>query len=83
MPCGGVKVPDLARDTDQVGVIQLHRDIVFVGLGENGVMARSQCAIRYASPRSEMSSEQRHVAQEIAPRIPQRHSGISAQHRRS
>ena len=34
MPCGGVKVPDLARDTDQVGVIQLHRDIVFVGLGE-------------------------------------------------
>jgi carbon-monoxide dehydrogenase large subunit len=28
-------------------------------------------------------SGQRHVAQEIPPRFPQRHSGISAQHRRS
>jgi hypothetical protein len=27
-------VPDLAGGTDQVGVIQLRRDIVFVGLGE-------------------------------------------------
>jgi hypothetical protein len=27
-------VPDLAGDTDQIGVIQLRRDIVFVGLGE-------------------------------------------------
>jgi hypothetical protein len=26
-------VPDLAGGTDQVGVIQLRRDIVFVGLG--------------------------------------------------
>ena len=34
MPCGGIKVPDLAGGTDQVGVIQLRRDIVFVGLGE-------------------------------------------------
>ena len=27
-------MPDLAGGTDQVGVIQLRRDIVFVGLGE-------------------------------------------------
>jgi hypothetical protein len=33
MPCGGVEVPDLAGGIDQVGVIQLRRDIVFVGLG--------------------------------------------------
>jgi hypothetical protein len=30
MPCGGIQVPDLAGGTDQVGVIQLRRDIVFV-----------------------------------------------------
>ena len=34
MPCGGVEVPDLAGGADQVGLIQLRRDIVFVGLGE-------------------------------------------------
>jgi hypothetical protein len=34
MPCGGVEVPDLTGGTDQIGVIQLRRDIVFVGLGE-------------------------------------------------
>src|SRR5690348_4043076 len=33
MPCGGVEVPDLAGGTDQVGVIQLPRDIAFVGPG--------------------------------------------------
>ena len=27
-------MPDLAGGTDQLGVIQLRRDIVFVGLGE-------------------------------------------------
>ena len=27
-------MPDLAGGTDQVGVIQLRRDIVFLGLGE-------------------------------------------------
>jgi len=31
--CGRVEMPDLAGGTDQVGVIQLRRDIVFVGLG--------------------------------------------------
>src|SRR5438105_10539487 len=34
MPCGGVAVPDLPGDTHQVGIIQLRRHIVFVGLGE-------------------------------------------------
>jgi len=34
MPCGGVEVPDLPGDTHQVGIIQLRRHIVFVGLGE-------------------------------------------------
>jgi hypothetical protein len=34
MPCGGVELPDLAGGIDQVGIIQLRRDIVFVGLGE-------------------------------------------------
>ena len=36
MPYGGIEVPDLAGGTDQVGFIQLRRDIVFIRLGESG-----------------------------------------------
>jgi hypothetical protein len=39
-PCGGVELPDLAGGTDQVGVIQLRRGIVFVGLGEEPAEAQ-------------------------------------------
>jgi len=34
MPRGGVELSDLAGGTHQVGVVQLHSDSVFVGLGE-------------------------------------------------
>jgi hypothetical protein len=43
----GIEVADLAGGTDQVGVIQLRRDIVFVRLGES---ARDQlCFARRVS----------------------------------
>jgi hypothetical protein len=38
--CGGVELPDLAGGTDQVGVVQLGRDSVFVGLGQNPAEAQ-------------------------------------------
>jgi hypothetical protein len=37
---GGVELPDLAGGTDQVGVVQLRRDSVFVGLGEKPAEAQ-------------------------------------------